>query len=283
MRYTFNLKSPKSEKETPINFSAFFKNEGKKFVYSTEEKIHPKEWDFENRKPNKTNGRTPLAENHRTIQKRLNKFSDFFTEMVGKYKNINEEVDIETMRLEFDKYFKKVKSLSHDFFGVYDIFLEEKKSDRTDTANAESTVNRYTYNQRLLKEYEKSEKTTLHFNKINNKFYNSFLDFCITHKGHSANTLRRNVGLLKTFLNWALDNGHTFKSDFRKFKSPKAQVTDEIALTLDQVKEIYEFDFSEKKKYERVRDLFVLGCSTGLRISNYSKVNKTTLRTVILL
>ena len=25
---------------------------------------------------------------------------------------------------------------------------------------------------------------------------------------------------------------------------------------------------------ERVRDLFVLGCSTGLRISNYSKINK---------
>ncbi len=98
-----------SEKETPINFSSFFKNEGKKFVYSTEEKIQPKEWDFENRKTNKTNGRTPLAENHRIIQKRLNKFSDLFTEVVGRYKNINEEVDIETMRLEFDKYLKKGK------------------------------------------------------------------------------------------------------------------------------------------------------------------------------
>ncbi|MCK5867524.1 MAG: tyrosine-type recombinase/integrase, partial [Mycoplasmataceae bacterium] len=83
-----------------------------------------------------------------------------------------------------------------------------------------------------------------------------------------------NIGLLKTFLNWALENNYTYKTYFKNFKTPKGQITDEVALTFDQVKEVYNHDFSENKKLERVRDLFVLGCSTGLRISNYSKINK---------
>ena len=49
MKYTFNLKEPKSENETLVLFSCYFKDESKKFVYSTGEKVVPKNWDFENR------------------------------------------------------------------------------------------------------------------------------------------------------------------------------------------------------------------------------------------
>ncbi|MCK5781572.1 MAG: phage integrase SAM-like domain-containing protein [Flavobacteriales bacterium] len=128
-------------------------------------------------------------------------------------------------------------------FGVYNIFLEAKRNNRTDIANSATTISRYEYNGTLLKDYEVFTKSSLHFNKITEAFYNSFINYCILEKKHSANTLRRNVGLLKIFLNWAFDNGHTFKSDFKKFKSPKAQITDEVALTFEQVKEIYEFNF----------------------------------------
>ena len=47
MKSTFYLKYPNGDKETLILFSAYFKNEGRKFVYSTGEVIHPDEWDFE--------------------------------------------------------------------------------------------------------------------------------------------------------------------------------------------------------------------------------------------
>jgi len=62
MRYTFNLKNPKSDKETLIYFSSYFKNEGKKFVYSTGEQIPPSEWDFKLRQPNNVTGRSSRAE-----------------------------------------------------------------------------------------------------------------------------------------------------------------------------------------------------------------------------
>ncbi|WP_457609926.1 tyrosine-type recombinase/integrase [Lutibacter sp.] len=274
MRYTFNLKKPKGDKVTLIYFSSYFKSEGKKFVYSTGETINPKDWDFQNRQPDNLTGRSKDAEIQRTLKKQIDRYSNFFTEIVNRYKNSNQEIDIEIVRTEFDRHFKKVKSLSNKFFDVYDLFINEKKNDKSDNANSQSTIKRYEYNKTILEDFKNHTHFNLNFNKLNQEFYNSFLNYCIIEKKHSANTLRRNVGLLKTFLNWALVNNYTYKSDFKNFKSPKSQQTDEIALTFKQVKEIYEADLSEKPKLERVRDLFVFGCSTGMRISNYSKVTK---------
>ena len=67
MRSTFNLKEPKKETETLILFSAYFKNEGRKFVYSTGENINPNEWDFDNRQPNNLTGRSAEADKHKSI------------------------------------------------------------------------------------------------------------------------------------------------------------------------------------------------------------------------
>lgn len=43
---------------------------------------------------------------------------------------------------------------------------------------------------------------------------------------------------------------------------------------MEQVKEVYEYDLSENKRLERVRDLFVLGCTTGMRFGNLAVISK---------
>lgn len=68
MRSTFNIKEPNKNKDSLILFSAYFKNEARKFVYSTGETIHPTDWNFENREPNNLNGRTDKANKHRVTK-----------------------------------------------------------------------------------------------------------------------------------------------------------------------------------------------------------------------
>src|SRR5690606_25856839 len=126
----------------------------------------------------------------------LDRYSNYFSDLVQNYKLANRELQISDIRNDFDIHFKRTKAISSKFFEVYDIFLEEKKNDHTEAANSETTINRYTYNKKLLFEFQEFKKKKLHFNQINNSFYNSFIDYCITEKAHSANTLRRNVGLL---------------------------------------------------------------------------------------
>lgn len=278
MRSTFNLKEPNKDKSSLILFSAYFRNEGRKFVYSTGESIHPDYWDFENKQPKNLNGRTEEANKQRAIKRQLDRYSNFFSDTIQNYKLANREIIISDVKDDFDIEFKRTKSNSSNFFEVYEIFLEEKRNDYTEEANSVTTINRYNYNKKLLFDFQTYRRKKIHFNQINKSFYNSFTDYCVREKNHSANTLRRNVGLFKTFLYWALENGYTYKTDFQKFKSPMAQQTDEVALTLKQVQEVFEYDFSNNGKLEKVRDLFVFGCATGMRISNYSKIGKNDLQ-----
>ncbi|MDN3619405.1 site-specific integrase [Polaribacter undariae] len=274
MNYSFRLKYPNLDKESLIYFTASFKDEGKTFVYSTGEKIHPKDWDFDNKRPTNLSGRKKDAELRRVIDTQLSRYSNFFIELISRYKTINENLTIETTKDEFNVEFKKVNKNVSDFFKVYELFLEDKRDDNSDQANTTSTISRYEYNKKLLEDFQNHKSYNLRFNTINRKFYNAFISYCVEIKKHSANTLSRNIGLFKTFMNWAIAKKFTYNDEFKKFKNIKRFKTDEIALTKEQVDEIYEFDLEGDKKLERVRDLFVFGCSTGMRYSNYSKVKK---------
>ena len=274
MKSSFHLKSPKGDKESLIYFSAYFKNESKKLIYSTGETITPKEWNFKNRMPNDLSGRTTRADNHRAINMQLNRYTDFYIKIINRYIHAEQEITVENIRNEFDKEFKKTKTGSRDFFAVYDKFMTEKINDKTDKANSTSTIKRYEYNKKLLQDFEESKDVKLNFNQIDKKFYNTFINYCTNTKNHSTNTLSRNIGLFKTFMNWALLNRYTYKLDFQEFKNIKKEITDEVALSKEQVVEIFNFDFSNNQRLERVRDLFVFGCFTGMRYSNYSKMKK---------
>lgn len=273
MNYTFKLKEPNSEKETLIYFRSFFSNENRNFIYSSGEKIKPSEWDFENRLPNDLNGRTQRAVNHRSIKKQLDRYCGFFTEIVNRYKNIDEELTIDIARQRFDEEFKKIK-IKDDFFRIYDEFIQEKENDYSGNSISKSTKDRYDYNKRLLQDFQDYYKLKLRLGNFDDKIYNKFLKYCIEIKDHSANTVHRNVGLLKTFLYWALSKKYTYNNNFINFKKPPKFRTDEIALNYQQVEEIYLYDFSKNKRLERVRDLFVFGCVTGMRFGNYSRISK---------
>ena len=273
MNFTYKLKEPKLEKETLIYFRSYFLNENKNFIYSTGEKIVPTEWDFENRQPNDLNGRTKRAENHRSIKKQLDRYSSFFTEIVNRYKNINEDLTLDILRQRFNEEFKKIQS-KDDFFRIYDEFIEEKENDFSGNAISNSTLKRYKCNKTLLEDFEKKTKHKLSLGKFDEKTFNKFLKFCVENREHSANTVHRNIGLLKTFLLWAFNKKYSFNNSFVNFKKPPKFRTDEIALNIEQVEEIYAHDFSKNRKFERVRDLFVFGCVTGMRFGNYSTISK---------
>jgi len=274
MNYTFKLKQPNGTKESLIYFRSFFNNENKNFIYSTGEKIKPSEWDFEGRQPNDLNGRTKKAEIHRSVKMQLDRYSSFFTEIVNRYKNINEELTVDILKQRFDEKFKKI-TVKSDFFRIYQEFLDEKENDYTGNSISNSTLKRYKCNKNLLEDFESNCKVKITLGKFDDKLYNKFLKYCIEEKKHSANTLHRNVGLLKTFLLWALNKKYTYNNNFITFKKPAKFTTDEIALNYEQVELIYNYDFSENKRLERVRDLFVFGCTTGMRFGNYSTISRS--------
>ena len=115
MKSTLNLKKPNNDGLSLIYLKAYFKNEGCKFVYSTGEKITPKDWDYVNKTPNNLNGRTKEAENHRTIKRQLDRYSNFFSDTIQAYKLANRDIIIADFKDNFDAEFKRTKSISSKY------------------------------------------------------------------------------------------------------------------------------------------------------------------------
>ena len=274
MTTTFFLRKPKWDKKTLILFSCFFKSEGKKgrkFVYSTGETIHPDHWDFKNRMP-KLRG-AKRAEDGGSIKRQLNRYTACFSETRSRSLSMQQEFTSQILKKAFDEEFKKAPTGKNIFFDAYDEFVEEKKKNQE---WKHSTEKRYKNIRNLLESFEQETGYQVTFNSINSKFHAEFTHYCMETKGHVNNTYGRNLGLFKTFMHWALDsaNGYTYNDEFKKFKKKERVVTPQIALKLEDLGKLMNQEFNSNH-LERVRDVFVFACVTGLRFGELRLVKKS--------
>lgn len=276
MKYTFKLKEPNSDKETLILFSCFFKDENKKFIYSTGEKINPKNWDAPNKFPF-LNGKNkaPFLE---SIKIQLNRYSDLMQITESERKKINEPFGSDTLKKAFDEEFKRTLKGKNVFFEKYDEFFNEKVGQLQWTAG---TKVRYQNIRNILERFEIAKNYPLTFNRIDAKFHAEFTDYSLNTLKHVNNTYLRNLTFFKTFMNWAIDRKYTYNEKFKKFNIDdskkhiiKETVTSQIALNIDDLNKIMSHTF-KTKSLERVRDVFVFACVTGMRFGELSLISKS--------
>ena len=276
MKYTFKLKEPKADKETLILFSCFFKDENKKFIYSTGEKIHPKNWDAANKFPF-LNGKNkaPFLE---SIKIQLNRYSDLMQITESERKKINEPFTQDILKKVFDEEFKRSLKGKNVFFEKYDEFFTEKVGQLQWTAG---TKVRYQNIRNILERFEIAKNYSLTFNRIDEKFHAEFTDYSLNTLKHVNNTYLRNLVFFKTFMNWAIDKKYTYNEKFKKFNKNesgkdiiKETATSQIALNIDDLNKIMSHTF-KTKSLERVRDVFVFACVTGMRFGELSLISKS--------
>ncbi len=73
----------------------------------------------------------------------------------------------------------------------------------------------------------------------------------------------------------AVDLKLTANLEFKHDKFTISEVaTDAVYLSENELAKLYSFDFSNYKKLDQVRDLFIFGCYVELRFSDYSTIKK---------
>lgn len=123
-----------------------------------------------------------------------------------------------------------------------------------------------------LKEFAKKNKTVLDYDNINLDFYNQYVTY-LRKQGLNINSIGRDIKNIKTFMNEAVDMGHTNNLQFKHKKfAVGREDTEAVYLTWDEILKLYRHNFSSNKRLERVRDLFVFGCCVGLRYSDFSRI-----------
>lgn len=142
-------------------------------------------------------------------------------------------------------------------------------------------IREYNVTFEYLKDYAKTYNEPS-FNEIDQTFYSQFVDLLRKHK-LSNNTIGKKIQTLKTFLNSATQDGinKSLKYKSSHFKTLKEE-SDNIYLTKEELKKLYECDLRSKPHLERVRDLFIIASWTGLRYSDLKQITKSKIKEDIL-
>ncbi|MDO5384368.1 MAG: phage integrase SAM-like domain-containing protein [Rikenellaceae bacterium] len=127
-------------------------------------------------------------------------------------------------------------------------------------------------------EFCKARRKRYDFNDIDIKFYDDFVAY-FTGKDYSVNTIGRHVKELKIIMRAAREEGlhdnGTIES--RKFRVLTAEV-ENIYLTESEIKTIADLDLSNDRHKDIARDIFLVGCYTAQRFSDYSAINEGNIR-----
>ena len=149
----------------------------------------------------------------------------------------------------------------------------------------------------MLKVYKILKNRLLAFQKFRNKritfhcfdfnFYEGFVNFLtydyvqmrkkVVIKGLRLSSIGCSIKQLRIFLRDRMRRKIIATIDLNDFKILDEEA-DAIYLSVQEIRTIYELDLSEYPHLIRFRDLFVLGCFTGLRFSDFSNIRPDDIR-----
>jgi hypothetical protein len=135
------------------------------------------------------------------------------------------------------------------------------------------------YTDEMLNELEENNESPrllkrINFEDITIDFYNDFLSF-FNDKNYSPNTIGRHIKHLKVLMRLSKDEGLHNNSEYqRKGFEAMAVPVDNVYLNETELKRIFDLDLSKNKPYEIARDVFLCGCYTAQRYSDYNRICK---------
>jgi integrase len=278
MKVNFYLKDKSAN--YPVWIYCYITYQNKKVTHYTDKKIEPKHWNLESQQVRKSH----------PSNAELNFWLKDIRTFVGKLElewsrkhSLEGNVPIippTYLKENLDKYFTKTTKDEREqdnqksFWGFYNQFLIRMNNGTRvhfskGTPMAPKTIFQFDNLKRHLEDYQLAKKTKLDFEKIDLTFYNDFVEHLTTKLKLAPNTIGKLITNLKVFLREAFDEGITTNNIFanRRFRS-NSSLADTIYLTPLEIKEISNLDLKTNLKLDRVRDMFIIGCYTGLRFSD---------------
>jgi len=257
----FHLKDKNSKSPTLI--SLYYTVSRKRIVISTGEKVHPYFWSAKNER---VKTRHPEAE-------RINKKLDHLAHAAR---------EIEDRLIK-----EKGSAAAKDVKGGLKIILGKKQSRETlfdyipaliaerDQSNAykEGTIKNYRSAWKQLQDFAESEGLEyFDFSDINWQWWKAFTAFLFS-QGLSNNYTNKILSILRAFLNEATREGINKFTEYKNFGTGvDTNQADTIYVNSAELEKFHRYDFGNER-LAKARDLFLLGAFTGLRYSDFSRLD----------
>ena len=269
------------EKQTISITSRFGRNE--KLMYATPLKVEAIFWDESKGRVKNTKYCTYKDELNQALIDLEAAVSKFIIQSAADH----EEPDKARLISFLDSYFGHGKVESNDFHSLFKQFLNEnevrkwgKEGRFLSYKNKREYINTY----RLLCQYESKKKISLNWNLIDTSFYNGFVAY-LQSLNYATNTIGHKITALKAFLNWAIIEKDIVCPNYIKNKKgfhSLSEETDSIYLNEKELDLLFQLDLSKDERLDRTRDLFLIGCWTGLRFSDFTRIRPENIQNDIL-
>lgn len=167
----------------------------------------------------------------------------------------------------------KKEALPCDFFQVFDDFVEDcgRQNNWTD-----STFEKFA----AVKNHLTNFREGLTFEFFDERGLNDYVGYLRDVKEMRNTTIGKQLSFLKWFLRWAFKKGVHQNNAYDSYK-PKLKSTQKkiIFLTWNELNRLREFKIpSNKQALERVRDVFLFQCFTGLRYSDVFNLRRSDIK-----
>lgn len=161
----------------------------------------------------------------------------------------------------------------YSFWDVYDMFQEE--SGRMNEWTKATFIKFNT-----LKNYLNAFRDEITFEYFDHNGLNAFVSFLRDKKNLRNSTIRKQMGFLKWVLRWAHQKHYSDNCAYMTFKAKlKTAEKTVIFLRPDELKAVEDTKIPAPKQYlERVRDVFLFCCYTGLRYSDVNNLRRSDIK-----
>ena len=307
VRASFTLREPK--KETPTKIYLVYSIRGKQVKLNTGLRVYPEHWNSKKQEAYVNARLTELDNRNNEIANReISKLKGYFEE----FKNYlcEHPDDIENCLAIWKTYLKKDSSKPKPMKAAPKKVSTPKEIEKTieeevtpiigsDSPSAEirnyvehsrnevSTIEKDLRNLNVFERFLQEKSIADSWENMNLKTLNRYQDYIIMEMGNEVSTAKECLFVVVKTLKELAKNPHIpfnysdslianlkYTKD-RRSKEQKASKT--IPLTEEEIERLYKVEFKDGHKIkaymlEEVRDLFVLQCYTGQRISDLPKV-----------
>ncbi|GAB4012865.1 site-specific integrase [Spirosoma migulaei] len=279
----FLLKETNSGRPTLINL--VFRYENTRFKASTGLTIDPYQWNASTQRAHTNQKSRTARDPFETINAYLDRWRSAIKKVLTALQlaqiplnneTIKHHLDAELGRTEKAKSTKQIAAIRESFTAYIERFVNEAQSGKRLNAKsvhyAISTLDGYMKLKRILEKYSVETGNSVDYDAYSLDYYHA-LKLWLTDRGLTLNYVGTLLKDLKVMLKQAHYDGlHTnMVFQHRDFKKLVEEV-DNIYLSDNELTQIYNLDLATNARLDRVRDLFLIGCYTGLRFSDFSEL-----------
>lgn len=258
----------------PIRMRVVFA--GQRIEFTTGYRIDAVKWD--NDKQRVKNGcSNKLKQSASEINTDLLKYYSEIQDIFKKFEVVEVMPTPEQIKTSFNTLHKPVEEVVEvapapkiEFIKVFEEFVKE--------CGVQNNWTHATYEKfAAVKNHVTTFKNDLSFDFLDEHGLNEYVTFLREKKDMRNSTIGKQVNFLKWFIRWAFKKGY-HKNNAYDFFKPKLKNTQKkvIFLTWEELTKLREYEIAPTKQYlERVRDVFLFQCFTGLRYSDVFNLKRS--------